>query len=125
MILVDTSMWLRFFRGEEAGLVVRSWVSSGNLLVHPLVFGELLLGGLSAQNNELMHSLDWCPDMSSEEVRHFIEQKSLSGKGIGWVDAAILASAAKLDARIATLDTDLNRWAKELGLPIGDVSGGP
>ena len=36
-VLIDTSVWLRFLRGEEAGLVAQSWITSGQALVHPFV----------------------------------------------------------------------------------------
>ena len=37
IVLIDTSVWLRFLRGEEAGLVARPWITSGQALVHPFV----------------------------------------------------------------------------------------
>ena len=92
-VLIDTRVWLRFLRGEEAGLVAQSWITSGQALVHPFVIGELLLGGLSAENEALLRSLTWSAPPSPEELYDFIRRHHLAGTGIGWVDAALLAAA--------------------------------
>lgn len=69
-VLIDTSVWLRFLRGEDAGLVARPWITSGQALVHPFVVGELLLGGLSAENEALLRSLPRSATPVPEELWH-------------------------------------------------------
>ena len=113
-VLIDTSVWLRFLRGEEAGLVAQSWITSGQALVHPFVIGELLLGGLSAENEALLRSLTWSAPPSPEELYDFIRRHHLAGTGIGWVDAALLAAARAAGAQLATYDTPLARCARQL-----------
>ena len=115
-VLVDTGVWLRFFRGEQTGLVARPWISGGQALVHPLVVGELLLGGLSAANEELLESLDRCEVASPRQIYDFIRRNSLAGKGMGWVDAALLTTARDAQAQLATYDLSLAGCAKELGI---------
>ena len=83
-VLIDTSVWLRFLRGEEAGLVAQSWITSGQALVHPFVVGELLLGGLSAENEALLRSQPRSAPPSPEELYDFIRRHQLAGTGIGW-----------------------------------------
>ena len=119
-ILIDTSVWLRFLRGEEAGLVAQPWITSGQALVHPFVVGELLLGGLSAENEALLHSLPWCDPASPEELYDFIRGHHLTGTGVGWVDAALLAATHAVRAQLATYDTPLARCARQLdiGTPL-------
>lgn len=116
MILVDTSLWLRFFRGEEAGLVVKSWIGSDGVLVHPYVKGELLLGGLSQRNASLMGSLPECEAAILGDTLDLIRSEDLAGKGIGFVDAALLTSALDAQAAIATLDESLAECARRLGI---------
>lgn len=116
-VLIDTSVWLGFLRGEEAGLAARDWITSGQALVHPYVVGELLLGGLSAENEALMHSLDWCEPAAAGELHDFIRRFRLAGTGIGWVDAALLLAAQGAGAWLATYDPTLARCAR--GLDIG------
>ncbi len=119
-ILIDTSVWLRFLRGEEAGLVAQPWIASGQALVHPFVVGELLLGGLSAENETLLHALPWCAPASPEQLYVFIRNHYLAGTGIGWVDTALLAAAHAAGAQLATYDTPLARCANqlEIGSPL-------
>ena len=119
-ILVDTSVWLRFLRGEEAGLVAQPWITGGQALVHPFVVGELLLGGLSADNEALLHALPWCDPASPEDLHDFIRSHRLAGTGNGWVDAALLAAARTAGAQLATYDTPLARCARqlEIGTPL-------
>lgn len=113
-VLIDTSVWLRFLRGEEAGLVARPWITSGQALVHPFVIGELLLGGLSAENEGLLGSLPRCVPSSPEALYDFIRRHRLAATGIGWVDVALLAAARAADASLATFDTPLARCARQL-----------
>ena len=113
-VLIDTSVWLRYLRGEEAGLVARPWIRSGQALVHPFVIGELLLGGLSAENEALLGSLPRCVPSSPEALHGFIRRHHLAGTGIGWVDAALLAAARAARASLATFDTPLARCARQL-----------
>lgn len=51
-----------------------------------------------------------------EEVMHFIENKQLMGKGIGYVDVHLIASAVLTDVPIWTLDKTLNEISTKLGL---------
>ncbi len=115
-VLIDTSVWLGFLRGEESGLAARDWITSGQALVHPYVVGELLLGGLSAENQALMHSLDWCQPAAAGELHDFIRRFRLAGTGVGWVDAALLFAAQAAGARLATYDTTLARCARQLDI---------
>ena len=115
-VLIDTGVWLRFFRGEQTGLVARPWIVGGQALVHPLVVGELLLGGLSATNEALLESLDRCALASVPRIYDFIRRNSLAGNAVGWVDAALLTTARDAQAQLATYDLSLAGCAKELGI---------
>ncbi len=116
IVLVDTGVWLRFLRGEPAGLVARPWINAGTVLVHPFVIGELLLGGLSANNEQLLQSLVWCEVAAPEEIFDFVRHHGLAGKGIGWVDAALLAAAVAARVQLATYDGKLSACAVGLGI---------
>ena len=115
-VLIDTSVWLGFLRGEESGRVASDWITNGQALVHPYVVGELLLGGLSAENEALMHSLDWCEPAAAGELHDFIRRFRLAGTGVGWVDAALLLAAQTAGAWLATYDTTLARCARQLDI---------
>lgn len=51
------------------------------------------------------------------ELYDFIRSHHLAGTGIGWVDAALLASARAEAAQLATFDTPLTRCARQLDVP--------
>ena len=116
MTLVDTSAWVRFFKGLDEAQFVGVQVRNNLALLHPLVFGELLLGGLSSANQSLLQALPALDDSPCEAVYSFIRANSLAGKGVGWVDAAILYSARQANASLSTFDETLHSCARELGI---------
>ena len=116
MILIDTSAWVRFFKGlDEAGFVGDK-IRDNIAVLHPLVLGELILGGLSTHNEALLEALPRMPTHSPEWIYRFIRENSLSGKGIGWVDAAILCSTSEAKATLATFDETLRSCAEAIGV---------
>ena len=94
--------------------------------MHPFVVGELLLGGLSAENEALLRSLPRCAPPSPEALSDFIRRHDLAGIGTGRVDAALLAAARTAGAQLAAFDTPLARCARRLEvatpgpLPVSD-----
>lgn len=92
MILVDTSIWVDHLRnGDEA---LAGLLDKGRVLAHPFVIGELALGHLRQRKTILaaMRDLPQATIATDAEVQLFIEQNSLAGLGIGYVDAHLLAS---------------------------------
>jgi predicted nucleic acid-binding protein len=53
---------------------------------------------------------------SDSEVLQLIEERKLWGRGLGWVDVHLLASALLSQCAFWTLDKKLRRAATELGL---------
>ncbi|HEY0013457.1 MAG TPA: PIN domain-containing protein [Allosphingosinicella sp.] len=117
MILADTSVWIDHFRCSVprfGGLVCE-----GEVLMHPFVLGELMLSGLHRRLNDMrdLEALPAAAVASSAEVAHFIRARSLDGRGIGYVDAALLSSALlSPGTRLMTHDKGLSRVAAELGV---------
>lgn len=115
MILVDTSIWIDHFRKGSAEL--ERLLGIAQVLTHPFVIGELACGNLGARARilELLGQLPQAPLASHDEVLHYIEQHSLMGRGIGIVDAHLLASVAlgnglslwTLDKRLQSAATGL------------------
>lgn len=104
MILIDTSVWVRFFKGSDEAKFAGEKAHENTALLHPLVFGELLLGGLSAENESLLQALPTIQLPSTEKIYRFIKDNSLPGKGIGWVDAAMLCSAHEAGVVLPLMD---------------------
>lgn len=107
MVLVDTSVWVNHFRHGNERLAVA--LEAGNVWVHPFVIGELACGHLQ-HRQEILSTLSRLPQLAPaahDEVLHFIETHALAGKGLGWVDVNLLASAALGGVSIWTLDRRL------------------
>lgn len=116
MVLADTSVWIEHFRHGEPSLADR--LSEGLVLMHPFVSGELACGNLKDRAVVLsdLHALPQAKVASNAEVLQFIEDRRLWGRGLGWIDSHLLASALLSNCRIWTLDTKLSKAAADLGL---------
>ncbi len=117
MILVDTSIWIDHLRGGNLGLAGK--LDAGQVLTHPLVIGELAMGDLRPRE-VVLRSLTQLPQAvmaRDDEVLAYIDRLALHGKGIGYIDAHLLASTALTqDAELWTRDRRLAEIAVELGL---------
>jgi predicted nucleic acid-binding protein len=116
--LVDTSVWVVHFRRRNAELA--DLLDRGDVLGHLWIVGELACGHLRRRREilALLAALPQARSVEDEEVLHFIETRRLFGKGIGWVDAHLLASVALTGATLWTLDRALARAAAALRLSI-------
>ena len=115
MVLVDTSVWIDHFRRANACLV--SLLESGEVAVHPFVVGEIACGNIS-NRKEIIPLLDSLPPVGKAgdaEVLLFIERHRLMGRGIGLVDAHLLASCFLEGCRLWTKDKRLSGAATALG----------
>ena len=91
--------------------------------MHPFVVGEIACGSLSGSRSDrasiidLMRQLPNAPVAENDEVLTFIEHHRLFGKGVGYVDAHLLASTAlSHQGSIWTRDKRLLAAAEDLGL---------
>lgn len=117
MIVVDTSAWINHFRRREA--IIPTLIAARKIMLHPYVYGELLLGGLpsSSPAAEELLELRRCPVASASEAAAFIGWAELTGTGIGYVDAHLLLSARLLaKGQLYTSDKDLHAQATRLGV---------
>jgi predicted nucleic acid-binding protein len=115
-MLVDTSVWVRHLREGDARLAAA--LERAEVWTHPWVVGELACGRLSDRATvlELLRALPTTPVASFDEVLALIERRSLMGRGIGWADVQLLASALLAGLPIWTLDRRLAAVAAELGV---------
>jgi predicted nucleic acid-binding protein len=118
-ILVDTSVWIRFlanrapYATELDGLLSRDEVSG-----HEFVYGELLIGDKGGRGELLANfeRMDQAPLVPHSEVVAFVRDRKLNGRGIGWIDAHLLASALVGRLKLWTADSPLSTLATELGI---------
>ncbi len=114
MVLVDTSVWVSHLRETDAGLV--DLLDDGEVACHPFIVGELACGNLKNRTNilSLLEALPMTLLVESEEVLSFIEIRDLMGKGLGYIDVHLLASAMLSGLPLWTLDKKLERVAEML-----------
>ena len=93
--------------------------------MHPFVLGEVACGSLGDRSSvlELLQDLPTATVAESEEVLGFVERHVLHGKGIGYVDAHLLASVALTEgAKLWTRDKRLHGAAQALGCAFQDIT---
>ncbi len=114
--MVDTSVWIDHLRRGNAPLARQ--LVEGEVWCHPFVVGELACGQLDDRSEilSLLSSLPQAPLAVQEEVLAFVDANGLAGKGIGWIDAHLLAAARLAGVGLWTLDRPLGAVAGQLGL---------
>jgi predicted nucleic acid-binding protein len=93
MILADTTIWVDHFRRGDQKLV--ELLEQQEILLHPFIVAELALGSLKDRASTLGF-LDAQPTTkvaSTAEIRSLVESRLLYARGIGLIDAHLIASA--------------------------------
>ena len=116
MVLVDTSVWVAHLRHGDIGL--EALLQSGRVVCHPFIVGELACGNLRNRSEiiSLLQRLPGAIPAGHEEVMHFIDHHGIMGKGLGYIDMHLLASARLTGVPLWTLDKRLNEVAITLGV---------
>ncbi len=117
MILADTSIWVDHFRKTDTELYRQ--LQRSNISIHPFIVAELALGNLPNRRKTIAY-LDLLPTVkvaNMSEVRRMIEARSLFQKGIGFVDAHLIASTFITPHTVLwSRDKRLRHIAETLGL---------
>ena len=114
MVLVDTSVWVSHLREGNAELA--DLLNNGEVLCHPFIVGELACGNLK-DRAVILSYLELLPMgivAQHEEVLAFIENNRFMGKGLGYVDVHLIASAVLTGVNIWTRDKRLAQVADHL-----------
>lgn len=114
MILIDTSVWVRHLRQGDRRLI--SLLEDEQVVCHPFIIGELACGALKNRREilTLLATLPMATVAEHEEVLNLIESRALYARGIGWVDAHLIASALLTPIPLWTLDVKLGTVASSL-----------
>ena len=119
MALVDTSIWIRFLAGAEpyaSGL--DRLLSNDEVHGHDFVYGELMIGDRGARTKLLAEYrvMRQAALVANSEVVEFVRHHKINGRGIGWIDAHLLASAIVASSMIWTADRPLADVAQDIGV---------
>jgi predicted nucleic acid-binding protein len=119
MVLVDTVVWIRFLanRAPYAAELDRL-LEREEVVGHELVHGELLIGdvGGRAELLDAYARLRQAPVVRHTEVVELVRARELAGRGIGWIDAHLLAAALVGGVALWTVDARLQASAVALGV---------
>jgi predicted nucleic acid-binding protein len=109
-------VWVAHLRHGAIGL--EAWLHEGRVVCHPYIVGELACGNLQNRSGiiSLLKRLPGAILAGHEEAMQFIENYGLMGKGLGYIDMHLLASARLTGVPLWTLDKKLNAAAIKLGL---------
>jgi predicted nucleic acid-binding protein len=117
LILADTSIWIDHLRlGDEQ---LRKHLNGGIIAIHPFIIAELALASLQERVKTLA-LLDRLPQVrvaQMNEVRLAIEARRLYSRGIGLIDAHLIASIfINPPTLLWTRDKQLRKVAEDLGV---------
>ena len=119
MILVDTSIWIEFFRGSSAAARLSAFLADDAVLLHPWVLGELATGHLGRARSNVLRDLRLLPAAlvaTDEHVLDLVDTRRLFGRGLSWVDVHLLTAARSTPATLWSNDRSLNSAAADLDL---------
>ena len=93
-------------------------LSIDEVIGHELVYGELLIGDRGGRKKllagyERMHQASMVPH---HEVVAFVRDRDLYGRGVGWIDVHLLASALVSRWQLWTVDPRFSAMAREFGV---------
>lgn len=117
MILADTGIWIDYFRGRNA--TMEKLLADGHIAMHPFIVSEIALGSLRDRRRTLakMEALWEVKVARLTEVRRMIEAHALYSRGIGLIDAHLIASCLITQGtQLWTGDTSLRDVARSLEL---------
>jgi predicted nucleic acid-binding protein len=116
MVLVDTSVWVHHLRDGDPDL--EQLLADGEVMCHPFIIGELACGNLKNRHEilALLQRLPLANQAKHEEVLELIKQNRLTGKGLGYIDVHLSASAVLTGVQMWTYDKKLNEANEGLGI---------
>ena len=116
MVLVDTSIWISHLR--QGNRQMEKLLMDAEVMCHPFIVGELACGNLKNRSEiiSLLQSLPMAPTIEFDEFLFFIDRNHLMGKGVGFVDVHLLASAQLAGVPLWTADKRLRSAADKLAL---------
>ena len=119
MVLVDTSVWIRFLANRAPFAVeLERLLGLDEVTGHELVYGELLIGDRGGRRNllaayERMHQAAMVPH---RDAVAFVRDGDLHGRGVGWIDVHLLASVIVGRLQLWTADPRFSAVAGEFGV---------
>lgn len=115
-VLVDSSVWVGHFKQRSDQLV--ALLEDGAVVCHPCIVGEVACGTPPTRKAviALLSALESAPVATQEELLAMMDARQFYGRGCGFVDMSLLASALLSEKTLIwTLDKRLELLAIESG----------
>jgi hypothetical protein len=112
--LVDTSIWIQHLRTPDKNL--NRLLAENQVFVHPFIIGEIFIGHVR-NREEVMTLLGYLPQIKTateKEVQDLVREHRLFGRGLGWIDCHLLASALLQGADLYSKDHALTKAFQEI-----------
>lgn len=119
MVLVDTSVWIRSLANRAPFVAeLRKLLDLEEVAGHEMVYGELLVGDPGGRQGLLAdyQQLQQATVVPHRDVVAFVRHRRFYGRGVGWIDIHLLASAMVNRLELWTADPRLAAVAGELGI---------
>jgi hypothetical protein len=117
MVLVDSSVWIEYFKGNDSVLLLNELIDSNNLCINDLILAELLPSINHKNENDLKQLLlaiekidleiDWHQiiSMQTKNLRNGINKVGIS-------DLIIIQNAIIKDVELYTIDKHFDLMSK-------------
>ncbi|MBI5795150.1 MAG: VapC toxin family PIN domain ribonuclease [Planctomycetes bacterium] len=114
--MLTLQVWVVHLRNGNIGL--ETLLNEGHVVCHPFIVGELACGNHKNRVEilSLLQALPMATHVEHEEVMKFIEDHTLMGKGLGYLDIHLIASAILTEIPVWTVDKKLNEISLKLGI---------
>ena len=123
-VLVDTSVWVDYFRNGNVMLAVL--LETDMAIIHPMIIAEIACGTPPEPRPQTLAHLRLLrasEQATLVEVMDLIEREKLYGLGCGLVDISLLASALITPgARLWTLNKRLANLARRFGIAFAPAA---
>ncbi|TVQ03157.1 MAG: VapC toxin family PIN domain ribonuclease [Balneolaceae bacterium] len=116
MVLVDTSVWNDHFNIGDSRLI--TLLENNEVFTHPFIIGEIAYGNIK-NRDEILQLLADLPEIttaSHNEILFLIDQHTLYGKELGYIEVHLVASCMMDRVHLYTRDKRLHQAAKELNV---------
>jgi predicted nucleic acid-binding protein len=119
IVIVDTSVWIDHLRASDP--ILADMIRQRLVRLHPFVLAEIALGN-PPNRARLLHNLAGLRPAqvaTQDEMLTLLDSEAIYGKGLGFVDAHLLASARlEPGSSVWTRDKRLGVVAGNLGLAM-------
>lgn len=123
MILVDTSIWIEFFRGNESVEILKSLIDNNSICVNGLIMAELIPSILQKKENNLKILLDSVKKLELNiDWNDLILMQSVNLKNginkVGIPDLIIAQNAIQHEIELFSKDVHFDLMSKLHGIKI-------